>query len=502
MCFWIVFSMIVIGTHLEVDGLAPVRVREQVRDALGYGAFVDLDHGVELAGRISGYRGSSGRYRARVAGDGRLRETIRCEVGEETGFDGAEAWTADWTGWVRPLEHVERVIQISVRWIQWGLWLGSGSQFEVVVDRDESDESRVVVWLRFPGADIRQRLEIDRATWRPRKLTSSLGVFHFEDYRSALGAKWPHRVVIQLGLEKRVVEIESIQPIEKDGGFAAPRSEARWSAEEEEELEARLDPRGHLFVKPRIDGEERGWFLLDSGAEVLIVTPALAESLKMEEVGRMALLDSGGGALSSRIVKGKQFQLGGLTIPSPIFSELDDESLQRHSKEPVVGICGFDVFARAVVTVDLEVGSAQLSNPSEPEKDPLPWQRLVLDGRTPTVLCRFEGDREALFELDTGNNGGVILQSAAVDHFDLRSGRRLAPTGFGVPSGVVGVLAGRLEWLELGGHRIENVLSYFPKSKPAHATQTSYAGTIGRELMRRFRVIFDVPHRRIAFMPR
>ncbi|HEY0035734.1 MAG TPA: hypothetical protein VGB66_03550, partial [Longimicrobium sp.] len=58
---------------------------------------------------------------------------------------------------------------------------------------------------------------------------------------------------------------------------------------------------------------------------------------------------------------------------------------------------------------------------------------------------------------------------------------------------------GTVEWIELGGRRFENVRSGF---RLEGLSREGGAGNIGRRLMAPFTVVFDYPHRRVAFVPR
>ena len=42
---------------------------------------------------------------------------------------------------------------------------------------------------------------------------------------------------------------------------------------------------GHILVRPKVDGQEIGWFIFDTGAAATMIDAAAAEKLKLEAAG-------------------------------------------------------------------------------------------------------------------------------------------------------------------------------------------------------------------------
>jgi hypothetical protein len=260
---------------------------------------------------------------------------------------------------------------------------------------------------------------------------------------------------------------------------------------------------GHLLVHPRLDGRDVGWFILDSGAGAMCITPALADELGLATVGTVTAAGIGG-SVPARIRRGGELVVGPLVMRAPTWVELDLAFLEEHFGVPVAGILGHDLFARAVVSIDAVTPRVEIHAPAA---HALPaggsWARLAIDDRLPCVEARFEGDRTATFRIDTGANGTLSFQADAVERWGLLEGRETRTTLTGGVGGFVQVPSGELEWFELGGRRLAPVAGVTFEREPGPlALPPHVAGTIGGGLLEPFTMVLDYRGRRVAFLPR
>jgi hypothetical protein len=255
-----------------------------------------------------------------------------------------------------------------------------------------------------------------------------------------------------------------------------------------------------IFIRPRIDGQDIGWFFLDTGADAMCLDSAVAKRLGLPVIGS----DTVAGAVGVshlQICRGSTFQVGPLTLKQPVFLALDLAPFAQLLKLPIVGICGYDFLARVALDIDLKASTLRMFPPG---KAALPegasWSRIWFESNTPGVYCRFEGGRRGFFTLDTGSNETVDFFSPAVVRFRLLENRKVNSARTGGAGGVTESKTGALDWFELGGTRIEKPLVGFQTAQEGIFSNPYRVGNIGMGLLGRFRLILDYAHERIAFI--
>jgi hypothetical protein len=133
------------------------------------------------------------------------------------------------------------------------------------------------------------------------------------------------------------------------------------------------------------------------------------------------------------------------------------------------------------------------------------WQELFLEFKFPCVRARFEGPYEGFFRIDTGPGLAltVVFHKPAVGRYRLLEGRETMFAGMQGVGGVSPVRSGRLEWFELAGHRFEEPTVMFEIPKQV-AVDSGYHlfGTLGLRFFEPFRVVFNYPDKKIAFVAR
>jgi hypothetical protein len=258
---------------------------------------------------------------------------------------------------------------------------------------------------------------------------------------------------------------------------------------------------GHLLVHPLVDGHDVGWFILDSGAGQICIDPTVADELDLERFGSVPAVGVAG-AVEASYRLGTSLQLGPMTLDDPVFVELDLSFLAPVFGVQVAGICGYDVFARTVLDLDLEAVSLSVHDPSRFELHEGEWTRLFLDGGTPCIECRFEGDRSGLFKLDLGDPGTISFYSPAVKALGLLEGREVRSSMVGGVGGMGKASTGNLEWFEIAGSRIEPLPVTFSQTDVGAFSSAHALGNLGSTMLKPFRIVFDYPDSRIALVPR
>lgn len=266
------------------------------------------------------------------------------------------------------------------------------------------------------------------------------------------------------------------------------------------ELEVKRAPTGHLLVRPRINGQEAGWFIFDTGAGIEVISTPHVERLGLTGAGSVEAVGVGGGE-NAKLVKAGALALGPMTLTDHVMMVSDLAFLTPHLGEEIVGVIGFGVLSRCIAEMDLSEGRVALHAPDEGALQGLAWTDLVLEGRVPAVRAMFEG-HEGVFRLDTGSNGHVTFHQPAVKKWKLIADRELTDTKLGGVGGFVAAKEGTLAWFEIGGLRTEDVPASFAIEAKGTFADTKRDGNIGVELLKPFTLYFDYAGERIAFVKR
>lgn len=483
-------------------GPAVEAVLADVRRAVGYEALARLPVGFSVV--------------ERGEGDG-VRQTLSfgtrggsLRVGSEYGYDGRYRWRFDERRGIAvpaPLRLHEKTAW--PLWVRSYWWLNPGSGFTIAVAAAESSADEVALRLTERGGLVPATVWIDRRTWLPSRLSVPYErgpyAVRYSDYRPALGLRMPFTVETRYGTSA-VRHVESVAAISAgQAHFAAPPPvpPARFDAS----VPARLPLRrgtpfgpstpGHLFAEAAVDGAPAGWFLLDSGADGMMIDAALADRLGLPIVGRTRSIGADGRPRDATFRRGRSFRVGRLTFDNPLFLALDLSGNNAPPGATRFGVIGYDVFARAVVEFARGGEWATICDPAAYRlPSPGRWQPLDFLDLAPAVVTRFEGGRSGLFQIDTGAAGAVDFYRQYVEAERLLAGRETREVESAGAGGAFAMRAGRIGWFELGGRRFAGVEAGFR----ANFSREGGAGIVGRELMAPFLVVFDYPHRRIAFV--
>ncbi len=437
--------------------------------------------------------------------DGAFRFDSGGPLSLTNGFDGEIAWTKQWSNPTRRLVLTEADRITLASWVLTGHWLDEGAPVEIAL----AEGGEALALLLSSPAGLEMRVSVDRETWLPAGLN-----YHNEGGEDgwvyeAWGAvgerklpfRWTHTDSGGLADVYTVREGRAAPDLDR-GRFAFRREEpsVRFVAERPAELETKRARTGHMLVHPRVEGKDVGWFILDSGAGAMCIDPKVADELELEAMGRVTAVGVAG-RTTTDFRQGKRFALGRFEMDDPLYVALDLAFLEPFFGVKVAGIVGYDLFARSVVEIEPATAAVAVYDRKGFAAGEA-WRELVLDNRLPCVPCRFEGDREGLFRLDTGAMGTVAFDSPAVERFGLLDGRPVESSIQGGVGGTGEVLMGEIEWFELGGHRFEKPVAGFSRVDKGALANRYTCGVIGNELLDPFRIVFDYQGERIAFVKR
>ena len=245
------------------------------------------------------------------------------------------------------------------------------------------------------------------------------------------------------------------------------------------------------------ESPERFAFHFDTGSDAMHIDAKLADELKLPILGKSQTRGADGRVQEVTIRQGKTFQLGRVTFKNPIYLAMDLSDRNAPPGEKRAGLVGYPLLTRVVVEVTNGGRRIALYEPGSYKLSKGKWRGLSYIDLTPALTCRFEGNREGLFQLDTGYVGTVTFYDKFIQDEKLLAGRQVhEETGIGA-GGTYKVVTGSIKWFELAGHRFNNPQVEF---RVSGLSREGGAGVVGREFLSAFTIVFNYPARRIAFV--
>lgn len=478
-------------------------IRERARAAVGR-----LSGDVALTGP-SERNGLVGETSITLSPDGRFVERFRGRVSTTIGFDGRRGWGLDMTGMPMPLDLENLETPRLVYAVVSGHWL-HGDAFELELEPEGGDPRHVALHLMLRGGTAGATLLLDRTTWLPHRLERPFvgwpRIWEFGDYRTEHGAALPRRLTLAQGGLMDIDRLESLEAIATPAAdlyrpITIEADDSRYDPSISPRIDLMKIHTGHVFVRPRIDGQEVGWLAFDTGSGAgFTLLPSVADRLGMPRFGRLA----GGGAGSAIHVaslrQGRSFALGPVTISNSIYTELPselNETMKRLAGIEVVGTCGYDLFRRCIVELDIGKTEALL-HPRQGGPRVERWHDLTLQHCIPSLRCRFEGDRDGLFQLDTGAGPLVLFHSPTVERLRLLDGRAGQPMPVRGAAGTVDTVVDKLGWIEIAGERRSDVPAMFVTGAAGALADPHTDGTFGGVLLAPKKIVLDYGSRRMA----
>lgn len=259
-----------------------------------------------------------------------------------------------------------------------------------------------------------------------------------------------------------------------------------------------------LLTRVTINGQDGGWWMIDTGSTINLVDDDLAEQLDLTAVGEREYLGLAG-RQQLRIRRVESLRLGPAEVAGHQVGECDLQPFSEALGVPIGGLLSCQALSAMPVTLDYANRLMVLHQPGRfvPPAEAVAVE-LALAETTPHVTGGLLDDRPGLFLLDTGNTTAVDLNY----HFYRDQTERLLGRnpgarpmrrfiGFGGEGYSVQTLPVALE---LFGQEIRGVTVEVNMPAP-QAPATGRAGIVGGALLSRYRVTFDLQARRVYLEP-
>ena len=274
--------------------------------------------------------------------------------------------------------------------------------------------------------------------------------------------------------------------------------------------------RSNLIIVPVcINERDVVHFIVDTGVSHTIITDARAfqhRSLTISRTIKMAGMGEGNTLLAS-IAVGNSLTLGTLRINHHALVVLSEDvlNLSEYAGMPIHGIIGYELFADLVVTIDFQRQEITFIQPDHYRYRPGKGERVpidIQDKKVYTDALTVSSGRQSLplrVILDTGAGQALLL-----DRFQQLSAPMPVPekvVRLSLGRGLTGMIhgeVGRLSTICIGRYVLNDVLVAYPDSTDFSlklTQQPDRQGSIGCELLRRFRVTFNYPAGYVVLKP-
>jgi hypothetical protein len=246
-------------------------------------------------------------------------------------------------------------------------------------------------------------------------------------------------------------------------------------------------------------------FILDTGVRTAILTQkAFTDILDLPYSRKYTISGPGGVKLvDAYVTNNVSIELPGVTGRGHALLVLAEDylELRNYLGTDVHGILGYELFSRFIVEIDYNKKMLTLVAPEifQPKRK---FQKIPIrvEDTKPYVNAEVtlaDGTRIITKLLvDSGASHGLMLEPSSDERIKVPENYVSSSIGRGLGGDIVGKV-GRIQALELGGYRLENVVARFPDPNSYFDSlkmgSTPRNGAIGGEVLTRFTVIFNFP---------
>ena len=325
----IVSLIALLSSAAQFQQTAVEQVLDNVRNAVGYSALASLEHGVEMTGSAK-YMGTDAKYRFVFTPDGKYLYEIAGPIRTTQAWDGEMNWEVGADGSPMPVYFSDADYQNAMSWLIGHRWLAPDGPYDITVKEEDSDS--YILNLKLKNGRINVEVVIDRESWLLKSGSYMDGdimlLIELSKWEATRGFKLPRRIDISFSSGKGWVEVEEVRAVTGNASdqFKMPSwsltTDTKYDNTKEGSLDSLRAMYGYIFVKPTINGEDVGWFLIDTGAPAMAVDKKLVERLGAEEFGSWMIIAEGG-TVPMTFTKLGDFSLGPATVSGMTYIVLD-----------------------------------------------------------------------------------------------------------------------------------------------------------------------------------
>lgn len=250
-------------------------------------------------------------------------------------------------------------------------------------------------------------------------------------------------------------------------------------------------------------------FIVDTGVRTAILTQKTFSDILQLPYSRKYSISGPGGEklIDAYVTNNVSLALPGVIGTGHALLVLEEDYLELRNflGTDVHGILGYELFSRFIVKIDYnrKVMTLILSEKFRAGKKYQELPMLIEDTKpfilTSLNLTASESMTTKLL-MDTGASHGLMLEPSSDERIVPPSKNVSAIIGRGLGGAITGKI-GRIESLQLGNYKLNNILANFPDPNSymdtLKNTLTFRHGSIGGEILSRFTVIFNYPQGKV-----
>lgn len=251
-------------------------------------------------------------------------------------------------------------------------------------------------------------------------------------------------------------------------------------------------------------------FILDTGVRTTVLTQKTYSDILGLTYSKEIFISGPGGEklVDAYVTDNVTLDLPGVRGEghSMLVLEKDYLELRNYLGTEVHGILGYELFSRFIVRMDYHKKRIVLLSP-ENFKKRRRYQtlKIAIEDTKPFVMANAKLNNNTSLEvkllMDTGASHGLVLEPDSDTTITIPEKNIKSIIGRGLGGEITGRI-GRINALELGDYKIDNVIANFPDpesySDGFFKSETIRRnGAIGGEIMSRFSVIFNFPDEEI-----
>ncbi|MEO6836563.1 MAG: aspartyl protease family protein [Candidatus Tumulicola sp.] len=264
---------------------------------------------------------------------------------------------------------------------------------------------------------------------------------------------------------------------------------------------------GDRIVIPVRMGGHTVDFIVDSGADGIVIDTDVVEALNIKQYGRTTN-ETAGTYVESAVVLPKMM-IGALTLENVHAISLPFVAW-TDAGTPIAGLLGFDFIADVVWHVDYLHGTMEALNPAGfiPPKNARAFA-VTFDDRVPTLGASIAGINATALVVDTGADRSTLFSAFAQAHVGRISDQGLGTAmqaAFPFVDDFYGV-GGKVDFRPVqagpfvfGPWTFPKWLFYVTQNAPSFEIE-DYDGLIGQDFLRNFDLYLDYPHSKIYLAP-
>jgi Aspartyl protease/PDZ domain len=259
-----------------------------------------------------------------------------------------------------------------------------------------------------------------------------------------------------------------------------------------------------IVVKVRVNNSRPLKFFFDTGAGISVLSQGVAARLHLKRADTVDAVGTGG-RVEGSLATGVSLSVAGLTVRNQKMAVLPLDDLPCEARD-IAGFIGYDFIKEFAVEIDYEARMLRLFEPARYHYQGHGELLRLTITNTPRVRARITLPQhqpiEGLFEIDTGSEGALLINSPFVQRHNLLEGpgARIPESGRGV-GGTSRRLAVRLESLALGRFVVASPIVELAAESRGALAGTDNDGPLGNVILRRFKVTLDYSREQMWLEP-